>query len=195
MIFIILGLLLLSYRSSVNFPMRSARGFSLVEVMTVIAFIGIMVAITFVSFSGKRDETALNVATREVATSVRLAQNNALSGVKELGNDSGLCRHIARGIDSSSYEISVRQLRSGGIDCSKSSDTIDASLNRYVLSSGVTFYLPSWTVSFGVPRGEVLESTNQNIVLQKNGKYSAVCVLTSGIVVERPVSSSIPTCP
>lgn len=184
--------------SLLNFPMRSVRGFSLVELMTVIAFISIMMAITFVSFSGKRDETALKTSAREVAAVVRTAQNNALAGVKERGNDSGLCWHIARATSASSYEIFVRHLKSNKPDgdCSQfPSDTTESSLNTYLLSGGVTFVSSSWGVSFGVPRGDMLESTDQNIVLQKNGKYSAVCVLTSGVVVEKPVSSTVPSCP
>lgn len=182
--------------SLLNFPMRSVRGFSLVELMTVIAFISIMMAITFVSFSGKRDETALKTSAREVAAVVRTAQNNALAGVKERGNDSGLCWHIARARIADSYEIFVRHLKSNKPDgdCSQSSDTSESSLGIYSLSSGVTFS-SRWSVSFGVPRGDMLELTDQKIVLQKNGKYSAVCVLTSGVVVEKSVSSTVPSCP
>lgn len=177
--------------------MRSVRGFSLVELMTVIAFISIMMAVTFLSFSGKRDETALNVSAREVAAAVRAAQSNALAGVKGSGNSGGLCRHMARATNGNSYEVSVRQLKSGNPagNCSILSDTTELSLNTYVLSDGVTFASPSWEVSFGIPHGEVIGSANQNIVLQKNGKYSAVCVLASGSVVEKPVSSAAPSCP
>ena len=176
--------------------MRIARGFSLVEIMTVIAFISIMMAITFVSFSGKRDETALNVAAREVAAAVRVAQNNALSGVKERGNDNGLCFHTAEGQSSNVYDLSVTHLKNGsGRVCGTATDMEDFSLGVYTLENGVTFASPTWEVSFGVPRGEVLGGADQGIVLQKSGKYSAVCVLASGVVIEKSVSSSVPSCP
>lgn len=182
--------------SLLNFPMRSVRGFSLVELMTVIAFISIMMAITFVSFSGKRDETALKTSAREVAAVVRTAQNNALAGVKEHGNDNGLCLHRIEKESSNTYSLSVAHLKNGNNrDCNNSNDRDFSQLSTHKLSSGVTFSSSSWGVSFEVPRGDMLESTDQNIVLQKNGKYSAVCVLTSGVVVEKSVSSTFPSCP
>ena len=178
------------------FSMRLVRGFSLVEVMTVIAFLGIMMAITFVSFSGKRDETALKVAAREVAATVRVAQNNALSGVKHSGNDNGLCSHRAEGKSATTYDLTVVHLKSGnGRVCGNSGDEDLFSLGTYTLGNGITFGSPSWMVSFDVPRGKLIQSTNQEIVLQKNGKYSAVCVLTSGSVIEKDVASSVPSCP
>lgn len=179
--------------------MRSVRGFSFVEVMTVIALMSIMMAITFVSFSGKRDETALNASVREVAAAIRVAQSNALAGVREAGNDNALCRHAAEATSASSYAVLVRHLKPGNnlsSDCSLyPSKTTESSLGTFSLANGVTFASPTWRVDFGVPHGDVLGSTNQNIVLQKSGKYSSVCVLASGSVLERPASTTVPSCP
>lgn len=184
------------FRDCKVFSMRTAHGFSLVEVMTVIAFISIMTAVTFVSFSGKRDEAALRVAAREVAAAVRVAQNNALSGVKRIGNNNGLCSHRAEEKSATTYDLTVVHLKNGnGRVCGNSGDEDLFSLGTYTLGNGVTFGSPSWMVSFDVPRGKLIQSTNQEIVLQKNGKYSAVCVLTSGSVIEKDVASSIPSCP
>lgn len=178
--------------------MRIARGFSLVEIMTVIVFVSIMMAITFASFSGKRDEAALNVAAREVAAAVRMAQNNALSGVKERGNNNGLCFHMVRATSTGAYETFVRHLKPNRSydDCPNfPSDTTESLLSSYLLTGGVSFFSPSWDISFKVPHGDTMSSTDQSIVLQKNGKYSAVCVLASGAVIEKSASPSIPSCP
>ena len=176
--------------------MRAARGFSLVEIMTVIALMSIMMAITFISFSGKRDETALKVSAREVASAIRLAQSDALSGVREDGNTNGLCFHGIAGTSDNTYELSVTHLKSGsGQLCSDPDERESFSLGSYVLDGGVTFGSPSWGVSFSVPRGDIMEASDQNIVLQKNGEYSSVCVLASGVVIEKPVSSAVPSCP
>lgn len=177
--------------------MRAVRGFSFVEVMTVIALMSIMMAVTFVLFSGKRSEAALNVMAREVASAVRVAQNNALSGVKDQGNDNGLCFHSVRAVGVNSYEASVRHLKSGRThsDCQNfPSDTTESLLSSYLLTDGVTFLSPMWDISFGVPLGEVIGGASQSILLQKGGKYSAVCILASGVVIEKPASSSVPSC-
>lgn len=175
--------------------MRFSRGSSFIEVMTVVAFIGIMMGVVFVSLSERRDEEALKAAAREVAAVIRVAQNNALSGVKKEGENYGLCRHIAKGKDVNTYETYVRHLKnSSSTDCNASSDINDFLLNTYTLSNGVSFNDPTWSVSFSVPRGNLVEASDQSIVLKKGSKYSAVCVLTSGVIVEKPVSTTVPSC-
>lgn len=176
--------------------MRTVRAFSLVEVVIVMAFVGIMAAVTFVSFSGKRDEEALQVSAREVAATVRMAQSNALSGVRQNGNDNELCSNRVEGKSDTTYDLSAVHLKNGnGHVCGNSSGENVFSLGTYTLSSGVTFGSPNWKVSFSVPQGGLIETADQKIVLQKNGKYSAVCVRTSGSITEKDVSSSVPSCP
>lgn len=175
--------------------MHFSRGFSLVEVLLVIAFIGIMTAVTFVSLSGKRTDETLKGAAREVAAAVRVAQNNALSGVKEPGNDNGLCWHILRWTDGSAVSTSiVRHLKNAG-DCSQfPSDTTEFSLGNYTLENGVTF-VGGGEVDFVVPRGNLYQTTVQSIVLTRASRFVTVCVLPSGVVVEKSPADTAPSCP
>ena len=53
------------------FRMRFSRGFTLVEVMLVMAFIGIMTGVVFVSLSTRRSMESAKSAAREVAAAVR----------------------------------------------------------------------------------------------------------------------------
>lgn len=179
--------------------MRFSRGFSLVEVLLVIAFIGIMTAVTFVSLSGKRTDEALKGAAREVAAAVRVAQNNALSGVKESGNDNGLCRHLLKWTNGNATStLSVIHLKNNGTNCSSSSDTQEFSLGDRALENGVVF-VGTGAVGFSVPQGNLYSESGppatQSIVFTKAGRFAAVCVLPSGIVVEKLPADAAPSCP
>lgn len=69
------------------FKTKNKNGFTLIEVMVVIAIIGIMTSISIVSFVTSRRNAALEAASREVESVLREAQNYALSG-KNLTNPS-----------------------------------------------------------------------------------------------------------
>jgi len=181
--------------SKFSFSMRRTRGFTLIEVMVVIALIGIMTAITFVSFSGRRDDEALKASAREVAAALRMTQSDALAGVKEPGNDNGLCFHEAKWEDDHTYGTYIAHLKSGGADCNNPFDLVQDPYKKgdFSLSDGVVFDSSDWVVSFRVPRGDLVGSATQTIVLNKSGKSIAVCILASGSVVETSVETS--TCP
>lgn len=56
------------------------KGFSLVEVMIVIAIIGISAGILFARVDSTNPSTEVELAGRQIAASLRTAQNNAISG-------------------------------------------------------------------------------------------------------------------
>ncbi len=167
--------------------------------MTVIAFIGIMTGVVFVSMSGKRTETALKVAAREVAAAIRTAQSNALAGVRNPGNGNGLCFHRARYVNSTTYRIEIDHLRNNGTDCATDIDNTPYQWSTFSLKNGVTFQA-DWNgasngIVFGVPRANVdnLGGAARAIVLTKGSTRLAVCVLASGTVIEQPIGTT--TCP
>lgn len=168
--------------------MRFTRGFTFVEVMLVIAFIGIMTGVTFVSMSGRRDDAALKGAAREVAAALRTAQNNALSGTKEPGNNNGICFQGMSWENETTYEIYVAHLRNGNTRlCSNSADIVEHPyvLATYTLKNGVTFALDAGNVFFDVPRGAVRPLSVLSIELLKGEKSFFVCVASSGIITEK----------
>ncbi len=168
--------------------------------MTVIAFIGIMTGVVFVSMSGKRTETALKVAAREVAAAIRTAQSNALAGVRDPVNGNGLCFHRVKYFDSGTYKIWINHLRSGNSRvCTNSGDIDEKEWSTFSLKNGVTFQA-DWNgasngIVFGVPRANVdnLGGAARAIVLTKGSTRLAVCVLASGTVIEQPIGTT--TCP
>jgi len=63
------------------FKLQSRQaGFSLVELMTVVAIIGIMTSIGLVSLNASKTQKELQMEARKVAASIKLAQNNAIVG-------------------------------------------------------------------------------------------------------------------
>lgn len=58
-------------------PGRSARGYTLVELLAVIVLMGIIASVFF-STSSLNDEQTLDLAAREVASALRFARNEAL---------------------------------------------------------------------------------------------------------------------
>jgi prepilin-type N-terminal cleavage/methylation domain-containing protein len=178
--------------------MSSFRGFSLVEVMTVIAIVGIMLGITFVSFSGRRDEESLKGAAREVAAAVRSTQSNALSGVKRGVPEpppKSLCWIVLKKASSTSYEVFTRYKNTATDDCD--TEGFNGTSETYALPNGVSFSgdwnMGGAALSFDVPRGDYREADLSNIVLTKGGEHVSVCVLPSGVVIEKPVGTF--TCP
>lgn len=174
--------------------MRFSRGFSFVEVMTVVALIGIMVAVTFVSLSGKRNEETLKAAAREVAASIRTAQSNALAGTRKgvpLANKN-LCSVVFGKKSNSEYEIFVRYLTSG--TCT-AGIVGDGAKEIFSLSNGVVFGNTSnWNTSgndirFEIPRATVLPSSETStICLGRSGQHISVSVSPAGVVTESAVN-------
>lgn len=168
------------------FRMRFSRGFTLVEVMLVMAFIGIMTGVVFVSLSTRRSMESAKSAAREVAAAVRETQGSALSGLRRGKNSSvpdgrSICRYEITQTSATEYQSSVFHAN----DCSIGSPT-SLLLRTYTLPNGVRFSSPlssPWRVVFAVPRGEVTPG-NVSISLAKGGSSFSVCVSSAGSVKE-----------
>lgn len=142
---------------------ENQKGYSLVELMLVIALIGIMVVIGFVSLVSARNKNAVEVAAREVAAVAREAQNYALSGKDLWTSTQNNCGGYTFGWNAATYSIS---------GCTN---------KIYTLKNGVTFGGPNF-VTFDIPFSHV---SNASITLQKGAYSYYVCIHESGIVSEQ----------
>ena len=170
---------------------RQWSGFSLLELMTVIAIIGILSSIGYANLSGARTIAALQGSAREVAASVREAQQYALTG-KEIGLGRIPCSFGVSSVGTS-YSVVYRSHPIGSATCTGPTTFVTYTLKNEVVFNG------NFSVDFSLPRAENSISASSPLIirLQKNTQYIGVCVHNKGQVVETAVASSAAavTCP
>ena len=64
--------------------MGTARGFTLFELLVVIALISLLLAVIPLAFPKAIEQTKLRGATRELANALKVARSRAVSGVREI---------------------------------------------------------------------------------------------------------------
>ncbi len=152
------------------------------EVMIVVAIMGIMTTIGLVSMSATRNKKNIEIEARRVVASIREAQNYALTG--KIGGSGFIpCRFrwISSPVvgDNTSYWITTFRRVSASCD-GTAEDTGDSV--KYSLQNGVTFSNNTpYSIDFSVPFAGVSAS---RIVLAKGGNYYTVCVSSSGVANE-----------
>jgi len=130
-----------------------------------------------VSYTGSRTDKSLEIAAREVAATVREAQNYALTG-RDAGESGGVnCNDyiFTYTIGSAVYTI-------------KNNCNINIS---YTLKNGVVFDNEG-SFSFSAPHGIVSIVSTETITLSKNSKKITVCVYSSGKIMETSIGESCP---
>jgi len=142
------------------------NGFTLIELILVIAIIGIMSVATIVSLQGGKVKKDLESSAREVSAAIRESQNSALTG--KIASES--CKRYYFSYTSSSVNYTV-----GGSGCPEI---------QYKLKNGVTF-ASGGSFSFEVPFGTLSTSGNVSIQLRKNGESYYICVGPSGSILEQ----------
>lgn len=189
--------MLLEKRKTIfQFRTRSAlRGFSLLELMTVAGIIGIMTSIVLVSFSSGRTDEVLKTSAREVANALREVQNDALSGLRPSGVNSGstVCWFSIERSGSSSVNLKV--YHSNVSDCSSGMGQL--SIRTFQLKGGATFS-SSMAYGFRLPHGRVVDTAGadipggiKTIMISAAGKSIAVCLdPASGAIRETSVGGS-----
>ncbi len=150
------------------------KAFTFIELVIIMAMIGIMSAVLLVSYGEKRADKELEAAAREVAATIREAQNYALTGKDAAG---GSTYTFSYGVVNDEYGIS-------------NGNNIN---NNYELKDGVVFS-GSGGFNFTAPHGtcSVILGTPEDIELNKGGKEIHVCVYSSGKVIETDIGGSCP---
>ena len=143
--------------------MKNKKGLSLLEVIIVVAIIGIMSSISIVSFSKAKLRSSVETAAEKAIAVIREAQNYALTG-KEV---STLCHTYSVNFTPSTGSF---LLTNGGL----------CSLNKnYVLEDGVVFSSVG-VVSFTAPHADT--SGLSVIRVQKGGYFCDINVNSIGLI-------------
>ena len=160
---------------------NSKKAFTLIELLIVIAIIGIMSSVVFVSMQNSKTETELKVAAREVAAAIREAQNNALTG-KMIDGNLAEAFEINTTSGSGKYQMTC-WTRVNGIP--KKLVVYSKNIKEGLIIEG------SSGVQFIVPYGN-----SSNIgsfqIQSNNGKFIWVCVSKSGNITETEIGKSCP---
>ncbi len=146
-------------------------GFTLLELMVVVAIIGIMSAVGFVSLSDSRNQKAVDLEARKVASVLRMTQNYAVSGYS-LDINKIPCQFTFTSMSTGSYSISYNYRSPVGVCGSPQL------ISTFTVANNVS--ITSATVGFARPRGEVASPTQ--IILSRAGLTATVCVGVGGVI-------------
>lgn len=146
------------------------RGFTVIEILVIIAVMGIMLSIAFVNLGSGRTSAKLDAAQREVASAIKMAQSNALQGKTASGSVPKYWGIYFE--NDKTYKIVPSN--APGTDIAGGTET-------YALSNGVTFSVTNVINSriyFSVPNGNILKGNGTSYA---SGDTATATVSISGL--------------
>jgi prepilin-type N-terminal cleavage/methylation domain-containing protein len=162
----------------------SRSGFTFIEVMIVIAIMGIMAVVALVSLNPAEENAAVESATRQVTSTIQLARSYALQGKRE--NGSAVCGFGVEITSSSQYNLYYNILQASSSDCvtqGTPGSTIGAIDSTYALPSGITFNTSSKYIYFSVPSADVTSPWTGGVCLNYSGSCQKnITVDSRGVV-------------
>jgi type II secretion system protein H len=143
---------------------KNKKGFTLLEMMTVIVMIGIATSVAFVSMQSGKTQGEVESAAREVAAAIRSVQSDAING-----KNAGTCL-------TKNYQFNYRILANNQY-------FTDGCIIQpaVTLRNGVVFSTAG-VIIFQAPWGTTNSTT---VTLTKGGVNFNVCVYRSGNIVEQ----------
>lgn len=165
---------------------RSARAFTLIEVLVAISILGILSTIILVNASGTRVTQDLEAGTREMVSFFRGVQNRALTG-EQIGTDIPCAFGVTW--DGGSYSVIYHS--KNGVGACVNTTTVQS----YTLRNGLVFANPG-NVRFALPHADVYDTAgpvdpSKVVTLSKAGTSYSVCIYKEGLI--NQVTGS--TCP
>lgn len=158
------------------------RAFTLIEMLVVMAIVGIMTTVIVASLGSGRTKRELETNAREFASTVREAQSYALTGKQAIGGGSA-CAFSVTWMGSSTYKL--------GSTPSGSCGAIPTSIVSYSLKNGVT--LSNFgTISFKLPWAAVVSGGGSKVIFSKSSNTHSVCINVEGKITDQVGSSSCP---
>ncbi len=164
-----------------NVVYKMGAGFTLLELMVVIALIAFVGLASIIFMSPAKKNVALRASQREVASTIRLAQSYALQGKMPTGLDS-ICGWGFRFSDSENYQIFYYTN-----DCdSPGNSTGTTSFENYPLSRGVAVSGGNnIKIFFRIPHGNAAIINQNDITLSFGSDESkTISISSSGAVTE-----------
>lgn len=168
---------------------KIGKGFTLIELMIVVAIVSISAVVMLLSFGNARTKKELETNAREFASVIREAQNYALTG-KQVG--SGVTCRFDVVWENSTYNIYAVK-RDSPTTCPVISDYTTSpnvsSVASYSLKQGVSFGNASF-VNFDLPwanivRSPVTPSGTPITVFSKSGFYHSICLEDGGKLTDK----------
>lgn len=165
--------------------MQRIKGFTLVEIMIVIAIIGILSAAGITSLSSGKERKVVEGEARRLAATIREVQNYALTG-KQIGGQVP-CKFGVQALTSGDSQMFFAESHRTGASCSVGASVPAAIPSMTInLANGVTVANDlNFDFFFTVPRGELDPNGNTtpiNIQLHKGSATYSVCVYPGGQV-------------
>jgi prepilin-type N-terminal cleavage/methylation domain-containing protein len=151
--------------------MKNEKGMTLLEMIIVIAIIGMMTGIAIVQLGRSRVDTRLRAAQTEVASTIKLAQSFAIQGKAQ---SAPICGYGIRFTANDTYEIFYQPL-GGNTDCEDKNsphydyDTLEASLvtgEQHKLPEGVVLdplLLEGSVIFFDIPHANAFSHDGTSV--------------------------------
>lgn len=156
-------------------------GFTMVEVLAILAVLAIMLAVSLTNLNPGKNEAKLKAAQREVGSAIRMAQSNALQGKTASGsvprfwgfkfkdNNTYTIFYIISTTDTTERDYETHDLNNGVI--------VSNPAALYETSTRLTFLVPNSSVA--LPSGSSL-----GLTLQIGSSTKTVTITSGGVVTE-----------
>jgi type II secretory pathway pseudopilin PulG len=175
---------------------RRRRGFSITEIVVVVAIMMIMTAVLLSNQGKNKSQQSVETAARQVAAELRQLQTEAMSG-KQIGTPAvSVCDFKFDADGTAVYKISYN-------DCSKPVHLLLGSAKPVNINAQKSVNVGSVSIFFSAPMGRMGGGATQQVILTSATditKKASVCVCSSGNIFEKndTVScsdpSSVPKC-